>query len=255
LLKQIAEIAKIVKLRHFRKAITSPNQALRALKYHYRRVSQKSFVEFLARKYGCSYYDIEAAYKDLSQNSTLWEDIQNKLLIYPDGYGLQMTRELPCLYLITRLTKPNWIIETGVSSGASSAYLLRALDDNKKGKLVSIDLPPDNLPSGKTVGWIVPDSLKSRWNLHIGDSKDFLDPVLSDIGKIDCFIHDSLHTYEHMIREFRTAWRYLRPGGFLLSHDVGVNEAFFDFMKEKSIPWKSYRVFNVLGGFQKPRHS
>jgi hypothetical protein len=138
LLKQIAEIAKIVKLRHFRKAITSPNQALRALKYHYRRVSQKSFVEFLARKYGCSYYDIEAAYKDLSQNSTLWEDIQNKLLIYPDGYGLQMTRELPCLYLITRLTKPNWIIETGVSSGASSAYLLRALDDNKKGKLVGI---------------------------------------------------------------------------------------------------------------------
>jgi hypothetical protein len=100
LLKQIAEIAKIVKLRHLKKAVTSPSQALDALKYHYRRVSQRTFVEFLAGKYGCSYYDIEAAYKDLSQNSTFWEDIQNKLLIYPDGYGLLLRLEfLPELHL------------------------------------------------------------------------------------------------------------------------------------------------------------
>lgn len=53
-----------------------------------------------------------------------------------------MTKELPVLYLTVRLIKPETIVETGVSSGSSSAYILRALYDNQKGKLYSIDLPP-----------------------------------------------------------------------------------------------------------------
>jgi len=247
-------IIKTIKISHILKAVKSPHNAVNKFKYHYRRVSERNFIDFLAKQCNSSFKDIDEAYKGLHVNSMLWREIEQKLSIYPDSYGLQMTRELPCLYLVTRLIKPDWIIETGVSSGASSAYLLSALHDNKQGKLVSIDLPPDNLPVGKTTGWIVPDSLRNRWHLHIGDSKDLLEPVLSDIGKIDCFIHDSLHTYEHMMWEFRTVWRYLRPGGLLLSHDVGTNEAFFDFMRDKGIPWKNYRVFNVLGGFQKPVH-
>ncbi|MCR4344580.1 MAG: hypothetical protein NUV44_07425 [Candidatus Scalindua sp.] len=45
-----------------------------------------------------------------------------------------MTRELPCLYLLVRLIKPNQVIETGISSGTSSAYILRALKENERGK-------------------------------------------------------------------------------------------------------------------------
>jgi hypothetical protein len=51
--------------------------------------------------------------------------------------------------------------------------------------------------------------------------------------------------------EFRTAWPYLIHGGLFLSHDVGANNAFMDFMKEKDIPWTAFRVFHVLGGFIK----
>ncbi len=36
---------------------------------------------------------------------------------------------------IIRLIKLNQTVETGVSSGASAANILRALKDNKKGKL------------------------------------------------------------------------------------------------------------------------
>lgn len=163
-----------------------------------------------------------------------------------------MTQELPSLYVLIRLLKPNRILETGVASGASSAYILRALHDNGKGKLFSIDLPPDDLPEGKTVGWIVSEHLRERWSLRIGDARDLLKPILDEIEEIDCFIHDSLHTYEHMMWEFRTAWEYIRPGGLFLSHDVGANDAFFDFMSEHEISWGSYRVFHVLGGFIKP---
>lgn len=250
--EQIAKVVKTAKPRHFLKAVRSPSHTIRAVKYHYRRVPERDFVEFFAEQLRCTRRHVESAYSEFNENSPLWEDIENKLSSYPNGYGLQMTRELLSLYILMRLLKPDRIIETGVASGASSAYLLCALRDNKKGKLFSIDLPPDNLPAGKTVGWIVPKHLRDYWSLHIGDSKGLLKPLLEEIGEIDCFVHDSLHTYGHMMWEFRTAWEYIRPNGLFLSHDVGANEAFFDFMKEKGIPWSSYRVFHVLGGFQKP---
>jgi hypothetical protein len=251
LFEQIAKVVRIIELKHILKAIIFPSHALRAFKYHYRRVSERAFIGFLAKLWGCSPKDIDDAYNDLDSNLPLWKEIEKKLSIYPSGYGLQMTKELPVLYLTVRLIKPETIVETGVSSGSSSAYILRALYDNQKGKLYSIDLPPENLPNGKDSGFVVPQYLRSRWELRIGDSKDLLVPLLDEIGQIDCFLHDSLHTYDHMMFEFRSVWKFMRPRSLFLPHDVGRNEAFFDFMNEKGIAWKDYRVFHVLGGFQK----
>lgn len=250
--RELANVAKITNSRHVFKALKSPFCTFRKFKYHYRRVSERDFVEFFARRFGFSAKIIDKTYKDLGNKSGLWGQIRQKLSVYPDNYGLQMTRELSALYLLVRLVKPNHMVETGVSAGVSSAYILSAMEDNNRGRLHSIDLPPDNLPKGKTVGWVVPNRLKNRWSLHIGNALGLLEPLLSDIGIIDCFVHDSLHTYDHMTWEFSTAWKYLRPGGLFLSHDVGANDAFFDFMSENSISWSSYRVFHVLGGFIKP---
>jgi len=250
-LHQIMNVMSVIKSRHILKTFVSPSHSLWAFKYHYRRVPERAFIEFLAKKYGCSLRDIDAAYNDLKNNSSIWNDLARKLSLYPNGYGLQMTKEAAALYLLVRLTKPDRVIETGVSVGVSSAHILSALEDNNKGELHSIDLPPDNLPAGKKCGWAVPESLRSRWNLHIGDAKNLLEPLLDSLQEIDFFIHDSLHTYDHMMWEFRTAWKYLSQQGLLLAHDVGRNKAFSDFMKEKGVPWRNYRVFHVLGGFQK----
>lgn len=224
---------------------------MRKLKYHYRRVPERDFMEFIALRLMCTPPDLNSAYDDYINNSGLWNEIEEKLSIYPNGYGQQMTRELPVLYLSVRLLKPDLMVETGVSSGASSTHILKALHDNGKGELHSIDLPPDNLPKGKMSGWVIPSHLKDQWTLHMGDSKDLLEPILKNLGRVDCFLHDSLHTYDHMIWEFRTVWTYLTHGGLFLSHDVGANDAFLDFMREKSIRWRDYRVFHVLGGFTK----
>ena len=43
------------------------------------------------------------------------------------------------------------------------------------------------------------------------------------------FLHDSLHTYSHMMYEYTTAWPYIRVGGVLLSDDIDFNEAFKQF--------------------------
>ena len=248
--KQLKFVLSITEPKHIYNAFKAPHHTIKVFKYHYRRVSEQAFVKFFARQLGRSSADIEAAYSDLVGNIKCWEEIKDSLSIYKNDYALQMTHtELSVLYVLVRLLQPQCIIETGVSAGVSSAYILRALEDNQKGHLYSIDLPPDSLLSGKTSGWIVPQYLRHRWTLKIGDSKAVLKPLLDDVGEIDCFIHDSLHTYEHMLWEFRTAWKHLRSRGILLSHDIARSDAFFDFMQEKAISWRAYRVLKFLGGF------
>ena len=101
--------------------------------------------------------------------------------------------------------------------GLTSAWILQALEDNKKGKLISIDLPmrdwkkymgsrpmgpgseveEDEL-SDQDPGWIVPNYLKPRWELILGPSEIHLKDICDKKGKVDLFVHDSDHSYENM---------------------------------------------------------
>jgi len=73
---------------------------------------------------------------------------------------------------------------------------------------------------------MVPTDLRNRWHLYLGDAKEMLPRLLQTLGTIDIFIHDSLHSYEHMLFEFRTAWPHLRGGGVILSDDIDANCSF-----------------------------
>jgi len=55
------------------------------------------------------------------------------------------------LYNLIRDTRPSIVVETGVASGVSTAYILQALEDNRKGKLYSIDLPNQFYLTSKNV--------------------------------------------------------------------------------------------------------
>lgn len=136
-------------------------------------------------------------------------------------------------YAAIRALAPDVVVETGVASGVSTSYLLFALQQNRRGALYSIELGDARyLPPGKSPGWIVPSWLTSRWSLRLGDSRELLPELLGRLDKIDVFVHDSLHSHEHMLWEFRTAYPHLRPGGLLLSDDAGWNTAFSDFTAE-----------------------
>ncbi len=143
-------------------------------------------------------------------------------------------------YVVTRSLQPEIVVETGVANGISSNYILLAMQKNQQGQLYSIDIGEQGdasfLPPGKTHGWVVPEHLRDRWTLQFGDSKDLLPKVLAEVGTIDLFIHDSLHTYEHMMFEFQTAYPYLRSGGILITDDVLWNESFKDFVAAVSAP-------------------
>ena len=63
----------------------------------------------------------------------------------------------------------------------------------------------------------------------LGDSKKELPKLLSSLKSIDMFLHDSKHTYEHMMWEFDTIWPSLSDDGILVSDDTNWNTSFVDF--------------------------
>lgn len=148
------------------------------------------------------------------------------------------------IYSLVRALKPERITETGVANGISSRYILSALEKNGRGRLVSIDCvpegAPDFLPEGKQAGWLVPPALRGRWEFVAGKTSEKLPALLERDGTIDIFIHDSEHTYDNMLFEYRAAWPHLRAGGLLLTDDAGLTYAFEDFAEKVSAPGAVY---------------
>jgi predicted O-methyltransferase YrrM len=146
------------------------------------------------------------------------------------------------LYFVCRFVKPKVVVETGVDYGTSSALILQALEDNGTGLLYSIDLPQVEyvapfrrnyrdlpLPKRADTGFVVPSVTRHRWKLIIGDAKVELPRLLNEMGQIDFFFHDSMHTYDHMMFEYETAYPYIKSGGIIASDDTHWNRAFDDF--------------------------
>lgn len=140
------------------------------------------------------------------------------------------------LYFIVRMAQPEVMVETGVAHGVSSWTILNALFKNGKGRLYSIDLPDHDLQSynpsniRQSSGWVVPDVLRAQWELRLGSSDKLLPALLTDLGKVDLFFHDSDHSYENMQFEFATVLPFIRHSGLIISDDVHKNRAFAEFV-------------------------
>lgn len=153
-------------------------------------------------------------------------------------------------YAAVRALKPECVVETGIANGVSSAYILLALHRNQRGTLHSIGLAdPAYLPEGKDPGWFVPEWLRKPWRVHLGDAKEILPRLLPELGRIDIFLHDSLHTYEHMLWEFEIAYPFLGLGELLFADDALWNSAFEDFARKVGAP--EARILHGVGVLRK----
>jgi predicted O-methyltransferase YrrM len=146
-----------------------------------------------------------------------------------------------CCYLACRLLAPTVVVETGVAYGVSAAFILRALEENGRGVLHSVDLPPLRREYERFWGMAVDGTLKGRWVLHRGASARVLPRLLKELETVDLFVHDSLHTYRNMRREFETIWSRLRAGGALVADDVERNRAFGELRQENPALWRVVR--------------
>lgn len=223
-----------------------------AIQYLINYLKEKYILVFLKKRKiskltGATSFEIETYFDALKRNVLLEKHF--KEAINNHGHPIAgMTTPLrgPILYVLCRAVKPLYVVETGVASGVSSTFILQALEDNHKGQLFSIDLPDPNVKT--RTGWLIPEQLRSRWHLIVGRTRDKLVPTLDDLKIIDMFLHDSEHSYENMIWEYRTSWLYLSHGGLLLSDDINSNNAFSDFSNEVG---RNPVKLNLLGGIRK----
>jgi predicted O-methyltransferase YrrM len=189
---------------------------------------------------------------DLELLASVAKDIQSKLTatftideIERYVTGGYFSAHAAFLFLTVRKFGPSIVVETGVAQGISSYVILKALQINGGGELISIDLPNRN-PEGYTYrdgtrdlvytpnslesGWLVPPELRTLWELKLGPSTETLPTIEEDV---DVFYHDSEHSYQNMTFEYEWAYNHLREGGILASDDVDWNKAFSDFTRKR----------------------
>ncbi len=149
--------------------------------------------------------------------------------------------EAMCLYFTVLSNKPKTVVETGVSDGMSTLFILLALRRNGTESLYSIDYPEVGMPAiyGKKPGWIVPESLKSHWHLMYGKSREKLPKLLNQLKSIDIFLHDSEHSDSNMKFEFNIALNHMHNNSIIISDDVTSNRAFTDSLSLSGIEFKA----------------
>lgn len=189
--------------------------------------------------------------------------------------GTLSVREMIFLHALVCLKKPDVVVETGVAHGSSAVAILSAMKRVGVGKLHSIDLPMVErngqihaleghyagerhettvVPDYGQVGWLVPQELRSRWHLYLGDSLRLLPDVIEDVGTVDIFLHDSLHRYRHMMGEFEIAWPRLANGGVLLADDIFVfgHAAIADFARAVRTRFRCYFGMGIMKKLDAP---
>lgn len=137
------------------------------------------------------------------------------------------------LYALARATRPDHVVETGVSSGVSSVHFLAALRRNRRGTLHSVDLPQVqaraqlgaresevSVPPGRSSGWAIPALYRKGWDLHLGRSEEVLPAVVGGLPTVGIFLHDSRHTPAHLTFELETIRPKLRPGSIVLADNT-----------------------------------
>jgi predicted O-methyltransferase YrrM len=167
------------------------------------------------------------------------------------------------LYWIVRRLKPKTILQTGVSNGLSSAFMMLALAKNgTEGSLHVIDVPaifdPADphwtrsgavfgfvIPEGKSSGWMVPDIYRDRFEVQVGDAKLLLPKMVDGLSAVDMFYHDSDHSYNHMAFEFEQASRKLAPNSAVVADDISWNASLWDFADKHRLP--SYNYCGSMG--------
>jgi hypothetical protein len=120
-------------------------------------------------------------------------------------------------YALIRAKQPDHVVETGTQLGLGSCAIAAALLRNGHGRLTTMDIDPE---AGHLIG--------GRWasviNHRTGSSTD----LLAELGDVDMFIHDSLHTYDYETEELAAVEPNLRSDAIVLSDNARESSALSD---------------------------
>jgi predicted O-methyltransferase YrrM len=190
---------------------------------------EQQFHELLGAPWPCPAHDEFAALYDKITSSLTDRGLRvgrGEYGGWDDGDGA-LARTAWCATLHTR---PERVIETGVARGITSRVVLEALERNGCGHLWSIDIPPliETDLQVETAA-AVTEPLRTRWRYLEGSSRRRLPKLVSILGGVDLFVHDSMHTTRNVMFELAQVWPALRAGGAVVVDDVERNSGFAEF--------------------------
>ena len=143
--------------------------------------------------------------------------------------------------------RPTTVVETGVAHGVTSRVILQGLERNGSGHLWSIDLPAVDPALHREIGIAVPEDLRHRWTYVQGTSRERLPHLLTELGELHLFVHDSLHTERNVRFELESAWAAMPAGGVAAVDDIDHSLGFRNFLDQASPKaWLAAR--HVIGG-------
>jgi cephalosporin hydroxylase len=132
-------------------------------------------------------------------------------MAWPRGrgtYGWYSDAEITlarAVWCTARHIRPLLVIEKGVAHGVTTR-IIQGMNMNDRGHLWSIDLPhPLDHRLHDQTGVAATDEFRPRWTYREGASRQQLPPVISKVGNVDLFVHDSLHTAKNTLFEMEQA--------------------------------------------------
>ena len=133
------------------------------------------------------------------------------------------------LYFLVRQRQPEYVVETGVAAGWSSAAVLAAMERNGKGHLWSSDFPYFRQSgASEGIGVVVPAELRHRWTLYIEGDATNLPRIMAELPRIDLFHFDSDKTYAGRRRALAMVQPKLSSDAPIILDDVQDNWHFRD---------------------------
>jgi predicted O-methyltransferase YrrM len=149
---------------------------------------------------------------------------QTQAVSFPPEFGIESDTET-LLYALVRSCKPKIVLETGVANGHATVVLLTAIRKNGLGELHSTDVSGD-------VGGLLTAEERAGWRFHRlppDGSRAAFSALLSELGQVDLFFHDSQHSYMWQSFEYESVLPRLNRTAWLVTDDADASYAFLDF--------------------------
>lgn len=162
---------------------------------------------------------------ELPPNEVLRSILTNRRVIHADGTSERLHSETSgeeCLamYQFLRDNPPDVAIEVGMAYGVSSLAILTALEDNQRGRLISIDPYPGFEHIRQSAVMAISQAGMSHRHTHLHTTSELALPQLIGEGMQPDFVYiDGHHGFDHAFVDFFFADQMLRTGGTIAFDD------------------------------------
>ena len=162
----------------------------------------------------------------LPPNEVLGSILTSRSVVHADGTAAQLHsetsgEECAAMYQFLRENPPDCAIEIGMAYGVSSLAILTALEENKRGELISIDPYPPGFDHIRQSALLAIDKAQlAHRHRHVHAESELALPRLISEGIRPDFVYiDGHHGFDHAFVDFFFADRMIPVGGTIAFDD------------------------------------